>query len=141
MSSLFDTLRIYFLATLQKLGFINKKATIILLGLDNAGKTTLQSVTITSIYIVIIYICIVIDTLSNDAVYARYKLKTNQIQQFLPTQRAKEETIVSFTYSDLHRMSIIPVLIQLIYALCLYIYEANGRIDITMLGFRWTSSS
>lgn len=49
---------------LRSLGFLEKKATISIVGLDNAGKTTLQ-----------------------------HRLKTNKIQSFIPTQRAKEETI------------------------------------------------
>lgn len=47
-------------------GFANKEATVVLMGLDNAGKTTLQ-----------------------------YKLKTGEFQEFVPTQRANEETFVS----------------------------------------------
>jgi len=49
---------------LYYLGFWQKKATIILLGLDNAGKTTLL-----------------------------FKLKNNTISSFIPTQRAQMETI------------------------------------------------
>jgi len=56
--------RTLFSSLLHALGFAQRQATLILLGLDNAGKTTLQ-----------------------------YKLKTGQLQQFLPTTRAKEETL------------------------------------------------
>ena len=61
-----EYLRSIFVSVLQKLGFVNKEATIVLLGLDNAGKTTLQ-----------------------------WKLKTGSVQLFVPTQRAKEEEFVS----------------------------------------------
>jgi len=54
----------WFWQLLYLLGFYKKKATIILLGLDNAGKTTLL-----------------------------YKLKNNTINSFIPTQRAQVETI------------------------------------------------
>lgn len=57
-----EFIRGLFVGLLQRLGFVNKEATIVLIGLDNAGKTTLQ-----------------------------YKLKTGQFQSFVPTQRAKEE--------------------------------------------------
>jgi len=64
MSSLFSSLRGWLTSLLQSLGFASKSATVILLGLDNAGKTTLQ-----------------------------HRLKSGQLQQFMPTQRAKEETM------------------------------------------------
>lgn len=55
----------FFSSLLYTIGWKDRKpTTVILLGLDNAGKTTLQ-----------------------------YKLKHGHIQQFLPTQRAKEELI------------------------------------------------
>jgi len=50
---------------LKKLGFLNKRATLILLGLDNAGKTTLQC-----------------------------KLQTGMLRSFAPTTRAKSEEMV-----------------------------------------------
>eukprot|EP00742_Colponemidia_sp_Colp-10_P002739 GILJ01002929.1.p1 GENE.GILJ01002929.1~~GILJ01002929.1.p1 ORF type:complete len:185 (+),score=12.97 GILJ01002929.1:48-602(+) len=64
-------LRDLFYSLLSKLGFLNKNASIVLLGLDNAGKTTLL-----------------------------YKLKTNKMLTFVPTQRAKEEefTVGSVTF-------------------------------------------
>jgi GTPase SAR1 family protein len=57
-------LKSFFTGLLQQMGFLNKRATIVLLGLDNAGKTTLQ-----------------------------YKLKHGNVQAFVPTQRAKEEEL------------------------------------------------
>lgn len=65
MSFLWSGLRSWLSSVLQSLGFAQKQATIVLLGLDNAGKTTLQ-----------------------------WKLKTGRLQQFAPTQRAKEEVLV-----------------------------------------------
>eukprot|EP01095_Lingulamoeba_sp_RSL-Kostka_P002849 TRINITY_DN1376_c0_g1_i1.p1 TRINITY_DN1376_c0_g1~~TRINITY_DN1376_c0_g1_i1.p1 ORF type:complete len:189 (+),score=72.13 TRINITY_DN1376_c0_g1_i1:109-675(+) len=55
----------FFWGWLYQLGFFNKDATVILLGLDNAGKTTLLS-----------------------------KLKTGATHQFAPTERAQNEDIV-----------------------------------------------
>eukprot|EP00457_Paulinella_chromatophora_P014885 gb/GEZN01015381.1/.p1 GENE.gb/GEZN01015381.1/~~gb/GEZN01015381.1/.p1 ORF type:complete len:198 (-),score=36.21 gb/GEZN01015381.1/:266-859(-) len=57
-------LRSLLTSILQSLGFLDQKATLVLLGLDNAGKTTLQ-----------------------------YKLKTGKIITFAPTQRAKAENL------------------------------------------------
>jgi len=57
-----EYVRSLFVGVLQKLGFLNKECSILLLGLDNAGKTTLQ-----------------------------FKLKTGHLQQFVPTLRAKED--------------------------------------------------
>ena len=54
-----------FSGILTRLGFMQKEATLVLIGLDNSGKTTLQ-----------------------------YRLKTGSVQEFMPTQRAKDETMV-----------------------------------------------
>jgi GTP-binding protein SAR1 len=61
---MFEFLFNFFSNLLHKLGFLNKTATVILLGLDNAGKSTLA-----------------------------YKLKTGKIIQLLPTQAAKEDSL------------------------------------------------
>ncbi len=58
----FAALKGWFWSVLQQLGFANREATLGLLGLDNAGKTTLQ-----------------------------YRLKSGNVQDFVPTQRMKEE--------------------------------------------------
>lgn len=57
-------LKSIFSGILIKLGFLHKEATLVLVGLDNAGKTTLQ-----------------------------YRIKTGSVQDFTPTQRAKDETL------------------------------------------------
>lgn len=55
----------WFWGFMHSLGFYNKSASILILGLDNAGKTTLL-----------------------------YRLKTGQINSFIPTQRANIEEFV-----------------------------------------------
>ena len=55
----------WFWSFMHSLGFYNKSASILILGLDNAGKTTLL-----------------------------YRLKTGQINSFIPTQRANIEEFV-----------------------------------------------
>ncbi len=64
MSAIIKYIQDWIYSILEKLGFIGKEATLVLLGLDNAGKTTLQ-----------------------------FKLKTGKLQGFTPTERAKEETL------------------------------------------------
>mmetsp|Transcript_9960 Transcript_9960/g.18970 ORF Transcript_9960/g.18970 Transcript_9960/m.18970 type:complete len:189 (-) Transcript_9960:575-1141(-) len=61
---MFEFLQALLLSFLKTLGFLHKKATIVLLGLDNAGKTTLQ-----------------------------HRLSTGQLQQFNPTTRAQSKDV------------------------------------------------
>jgi signal recognition particle receptor subunit beta len=62
MAALMDWLRSWFEQLLFTLGFASKQGTIVLLGLDNAGKTTLL-----------------------------HRLKTGRVDVFAPTERAHEE--------------------------------------------------
>lgn len=50
---------------LRALGFYNREATVVLLGLDNAGKSSLQ-----------------------------HRLKTGSMMSFVPTQKPREEEVV-----------------------------------------------
>ena len=64
MSGIISFLNNFVIGLLQQLGFYQKEATVVLLGLDNGGKTTLQ-----------------------------YRLSTGKLQSFLPTERAQQETV------------------------------------------------
>eukprot|EP00050_Salpingoeca_kvevrii_P011647 m.16969 g.16969 ORF g.16969 m.16969 type:complete len:187 (-) comp3555_c0_seq1:55-615(-) len=64
LEELFEALSHAWQQLLCSLGFANKSATILLLGLDNAGKTTML-----------------------------YKLKSGTVQSFVPTQRPQEQTV------------------------------------------------
>jgi len=61
---MFAYIKSWLVSLLQTMGFLNKKATVVMMGLDNTGKTTLLQM-----------------------------LKTGSVKRFVPTQRAKEETI------------------------------------------------